>query len=108
KLKEHNGCVLADSVGLGKTYTALAVIKYFELQNARVLVLCPKKLRRNWTLFRPTSMLSPFKEDRFGYHVLSHTDLSREQGEVDGHDLKNFNWGAYDLVVIDESHNFRN
>lgn len=108
KLKQFNGCILADSVGLGKTYTALAVIKYFELRNEKVLVLCPKKLRRNWTIFRPTSMLSPFKEDRFGYHVLSHTDLSREQGEADGHDLKGFNWGAYDLVVIDESHNFRN
>lgn len=108
KIRATNGCILADSVGLGKTYTALAVIKFFELRNERVLVLCPKKLRRNWTVYKSNSTLNPFDKDRFGYHVLSHTDLGRESGEVDGHDLANFNWGAYDLVVIDESHNFRN
>ncbi len=108
KILATNGCILADSVGLGKTYTALAVIKFFELRNERVLVLCPKKLRRNWTVYKSNSTLNPFEKDRFGYHVLSHTDLSRETGEVDGHDLATFNWGAYDLVVIDESHNFRN
>ncbi|MGB6219387.1 helicase-related protein [Haloferula sp.] len=108
KILSTNGCILADSVGLGKTYTSLAVIKFFELRNERVLVLCPKKLRRNWTVYKSNSTLNPFDEDRFGYHVLSHTDLSRERGEVDGHDLSTFNWGAYDLVVIDESHNFRN
>lgn len=109
KILATNGCILADSVGLGKTYTALAVIKYFELRgNQKVLVLCPKKLRRNWTVYKSNSTLNPFAKDRFGYHVLSHTDLSRERGEVDGHDLATFNWGAYDLVVIDESHNFRN
>lgn len=108
KILATNGCILADSVGLGKTYTALAVIKYFELRNEKVLVLCPKKLRRNWTVYKSNSTLNPFDKDRFGYHVLSHTDLSRERGEVDGHDLATFNWGAYDLVVIDESHNFRN
>ncbi|MDX2080313.1 MAG: helicase-related protein [Terrimicrobiaceae bacterium] len=108
KILATNGCILADSVGLGKTYTALAVIKYFELRNEKVLVLCPKKLRRNWTVYKSNSTLNPFDKDRFGYHVLSHTDLSRERGEVDGHDLASFNWGAYDLVVIDESHNFRN
>ena len=103
KILANNGCILADSVGLGKTYTALAVIKFFELRNERVLVLCPKKLRRNWTVYKSNSTLNPFDKDRFGYHVLSHTDLGRESGEVDGHDLSNFNWGAYDLVVIDES-----
>ncbi len=108
KIKRYNGCILADSVGLGKTYTALAVIKYFELRNEKVLVLCPKKLRRNWTIYRSSNLLCPFPKDRFSYHVLSHTDLGRESGEVDGHELANFNWGAYDLVVIDESHNFRN
>ena len=108
KILNTHGCILADSVGLGKTYTALAVIKYFELRNEKVLVLCPKKLRRNWTVYKSNSTLNPFEDDRFGYHVLSHTDLSRESGEVDGHDLRTFNWGAYDLVVIDESHNFRN
>jgi superfamily II DNA/RNA helicase len=108
KILATNGCILADSVGLGKTYTALAVIKYFELRNEKVLVLCPKKLRRNWTVYKANSSLNPFEKDRFGYHVLSHTDLGRERGEVDGQDLANFNWGAYDLVVIDESHNFRN
>jgi SNF2 family DNA or RNA helicase len=108
KILEYNGCILADSVGLGKTYTALAVIKYFELRNERVLVLCPKKLTRNWTIFRNPSSLNPFSDDKFRYDVLHHTDLSRESGEVNGLHLDTLNWGAYDLVVIDESHNFRN
>ena len=108
KIISYNGCILADSVGLGKTFTALAVIKYFELRNERVLVLCPKKLRRNWTVYRANSTLNPFLTDRFRYDVLSHTDLSRTRGDVEGIDLRNFNWGNYDLVVIDESHNFRN
>ena len=108
KILNHNGCILADSVGLGKTYTALAVIKYFELRNERVLVLCPKKLRRNWTVYNSNSTLNPFDEDRFRFDVLHHTDLSRNSGESNGVDLQTLNWGAYDLVVIDESHNFRN
>jgi SNF2 family DNA or RNA helicase len=108
KILDFNGCVLADSVGLGKTYTALAVIKYFELRNERVLVLCPKKLTRNWTIYRNPSSLNPFSDDKFRYDVLHHTDLSRERGMVNGIDLATLNWGAYDLVVIDESHNFRN
>jgi len=110
KINAHNGCILADSVGLGKTYTALAVIKYYELRNLRVLVLCPKKLRDNWTVFlaQNNSDLNPFLKDRFAYTVLSHTDLSRETGKVDGVDLATLNWGNYDLIVIDESHNFRN
>ena len=108
KILNYNGCVLADSVGLGKTYTGLAVIKYFELRNERVLVLCPKKLRRNWTVYRSNSTLNPFVDDRFRFDVLHHTDLSRSSGESNGVDLDTLNWGAYDLVVIDESHNFRN
>lgn len=108
KIRELNGCILADSVGLGKTFTALAVIKYFELKNERVLVLCPKKLSRNWTVYRNNDRLNPFADDRFRYDVLHHTDLSRETGEVNGINLETINWGAYDLVVIDESHNFRN
>jgi SNF2 family DNA or RNA helicase len=110
KINAHNGCILADSVGLGKTYSALAVIKYFELRNHRVLVLCPKRLRDNWTVFlaQNNSELNPFLRDRFGYTVLSHTDLSRESGKVDGINLSTINWGNFDLVVIDESHNFRN
>jgi superfamily II DNA or RNA helicase len=110
KINAHNGCILADSVGLGKTYTALAVIKYYELRNLRVLVLCPKKLRDNWTVYlaQNNSELNPFLKDRFAYTVLSHTDLSREAGKVDGIDLAALNWGNYDLIVIDESHNFRN
>ncbi len=108
KILNYNGCILADSVGLGKTYTALAVIKYFELRNERVLVLCPKKLRRNWTVYRANSTLNPFSEDRFRFDVLHHTDLSRDTGDSNGVDLADLNWGAYDLVVIDESHNFRN
>ena len=108
KILDYNGCILADSVGLGKTYTALAVIKYFELRNERVLVLCPKKLSRNWTIYRNPSSLNPFSDDKFRYDVLHHTDLSRESGNVNGLQLDTLNWGAYDLVVIDESHNFRN
>ncbi|MCQ3805397.1 MAG: ATP-dependent helicase [Acidimicrobiia bacterium] len=109
-LDRHNGCILADSVGLGKTYTALGVIKYSELLNERVLVLCPRKLRDNWSLF-PAHVGhrdNPFPEDRFAYTLLSHTDLSRERGRVGDVDLAHFNWDTFDLVVIDESHNFRN
>ena len=110
KINTHNGCILADSVGLGKTYSALAVIKYFELRNHRVLVLCPKKLRENWTVYlaQNASQLNPFLKDRFAYTVLSHTDLSRESGKAGDVDLAALNWGNFDLVVIDESHNFRN
>ena len=108
KVIAHNGCILADSVGLGKTYSALAVIKYFELKNERVLVLCPKKLRENWTVYRLNDQLNPFLSDRFRYDVLCHTDLSRDQGFSGDHNLETINWGNYDLVVIDESHNFRN
>ena len=100
--------MLADSVGLGKTYIALAAIKYFELRNERVLVLCPKKLRKNWTVFRANSEQNPFLEDKFRFDVLSHTDLSRDSGMSGDIDLSTLNWGNYDLVVIDESHNFRN
>ncbi len=110
KILTHNGCIIADSVGLGKTYEALAVIKYFELRNDKVLVLCPKKLRENWTVYQAhnNSALNPFLRDRFGYTVLSHTDLSRDGGRSGDVDLSTINWGNYDLVVIDESHNFRN
>lgn len=110
KIRQHNGCIIADSVGLGKTFEALAVIKYFELLNNRVLVLCPKKLRENWTIYRAdnNSELNLFFKDKFGYTVLSHTDLSRDSGRSGDINLETINWGNYDLVVIDESHNFRN
>ena len=110
RLQQFNGCILADSVGLGKTYTALAVIKYYELRNENVLVLCPNKLRQNWTLYPVHQMQlgNPFLEDRFRYSLLAHTDLSRNGGFSGGIDLAKFNWGAFDLIVIDESHNFRN
>jgi SNF2 family DNA or RNA helicase len=108
KILKHNGCILADSVGLGKTFEALAVIKYFELKNERALVLCPKKLRENWTVYRHNDALNPFIADRFRYDVLSHTDLSRDGGKSGDLDLATFNWGNFDLVVVDESHNFRN
>src|SRR6185437_5809562 len=106
----YGGCILADSVGLGKTYTALAVIKYFEQRNLRVLVLCPKKLGENWTqyLAHTADRLNPFPQDRFGYTVLAHTDLSRDSGWSGQVDLAKVNWGGFDLVVVDESHNFRN
>jgi superfamily II DNA or RNA helicase len=111
KILKHNGCIIADSVGLGKTFEALAVIRYFELLNYRVLVLCPKKLSANWTIYQSSqnNSLNPFTKDKFNYSVLYHTDLGRESGKSDanGIDLENFNWGAYDLIVIDESHNFR-
>lgn len=108
KILAYNGCILADSVGLGKTFEALAVIKYFELRNERVLVLCPKKLKQNWTVYGANSRLNPLLGDGFGYDVLSHTDLSREGGLSGDIDLANLNWGNYGLIVIDESHNFRN
>ncbi|MEA5536907.1 helicase-related protein [Crocosphaera sp. XPORK-15E] len=110
KIMEHNGCIIADSVGLGKTFEALAIIKYFELLNYKVLVLCPKKLRSNWTIYHASnnSDLNILVEDRFNYTVLSHTDLSRDTGYSGDINLETLNWGNYDLVVIDESHNFRN
>jgi superfamily II DNA or RNA helicase len=110
KILTHNGCILADSVGLGKTFEALAVIKFFETRNERVLVLCPKKLRENWSVYQAHTgnILNPFPDDRFGYTLLHHSDLSRDKGDSGGINLGAFNWGAYDLVVIDESHNFRN
>ncbi len=108
KLLKYNGCIIADSVGLGKTFEALAVIKYFELKNQNVLVLCPKKLRDNWTIYKVNDQLNPFNKDRYRYDVLSHTDLSRDGGYSGDINLETINWGNYDLVVIDESHNFRN
>lgn len=109
KLQTYDGCILADSVGLGKTFTALAVIKYYESLNRNVLVLCPKKLSDNWTMYRNNQVNNPIASDRLRYDVLYHTDLSRKRGKtVTGMDLETINWGGYDLVVIDESHNFRN
>ena len=110
RLLRHNGCIVADSVGLGKTWTALGIIKFFELRNERVLVLCPKKLEANWTRYTSWAAQrnNPFEKDRFNYAVMAHTDLSRYSGRAGTIDLAGFNWGAFDLVVIDESHNFRN
>ena len=108
KLERYNGCILADSVGLGKTFTALAVIKYYENRNLRVLVLCPKKLSDNWMTYKANYKNNPIAGDRLRYDVLYHTDLSRDKGFSGGLDLSKLNWSAYDLVVIDESHNFRN
>lgn len=108
KLEMFNGCILADSVGLGKTFTALAVIKYYENRNRSVLVLCPKKLTDNWNTFKDNYINNPIASDRLRYDVLYHTDLSRDYGKSNGLDLSRINWGNYDLVVIDESHNFRN
>lgn len=108
KLETYNGCILADSVGLGKTFTALAVIKYYELRNRAVLVLSPKKLADNWLNFNSNLKTNIFARDRFNYDVLCHTDLTRTSGNSFGIPLNRVNWGNYDLVVIDESHNFRN
>lgn len=108
KIEKYNGCIIADSVGLGKTFTALAVIKYYELRNDRVLVLAPKKLRENWTIYTQNDKRNIFGADRFNYDVLNHTDLSRSSGFSGEINLSTINWSNYDLVVIDESHNFRN
>ena len=108
KLEKYNGCILADSVGLGKTFTALAVIKYYENRNKSVLVLCPKKLTNNWNTYKDNYVNNPIASDRLRYDVLYHTDLNRTRGMSNGLDLSRINWGTYDLVVIDESHNFRN
>lgn len=108
KLEKYNGCILADSVGLGKTFTALAVIKYYENRNKSILVLCPKKLSDNWNTFKMNLLNNPIASDRLNYDVLYHTDLSRNRGYSNGIPLDRINWGNYDLVVIDESHNFRN
>ena len=108
KLEKFNGCILADSVGLGKTFTALAVIKYYENRNKSVLVLCPKKLTNNWNTYKDNYVNNPIAADRLRYDVLYHTDLNRTHGNSNGLDLSRLNWGNYDLVVIDESHNFRN
>lgn len=109
KLEKYNGCILADSVGLGKTFTALAVMRYYELRNKNVLVLCPKKLEANWNVYnKPMYKNNPFAAEKLRYDVLCHTDIQRERGQSNGMDLSKVNWGGYDLVVIDESHNFRN
>src|SRR5690625_1588941 len=108
KIENFNGCIIADSVGLGKTFSDLAIIKYYELRNYRVLVLCPKKLKENWSVYTMNDKRNIFVEDRFSYDVLNHTDLSRESGYSGDINLSTLNWENYDLVVIDESHNFRN
>jgi len=108
KINKYNGCIIADSVGLGKTFEALAIIKYFEMRNHRVLVLCPKRLSENWNFFKENYQSNPLLDDRFNYDVLYHTDLSRITGWSNGLDLAKIHWANYDLVVIDESHNFRN
>ena len=108
KLERHGGCIIADSVGLGKTFEALAIIKYYELRNDRILVLAPKRLRENWTIYKTNDKRNVLAADRFNYDVLNHTDLSRDNGQSGDIDLAHVNWGNYDLVVIDESHNFRN
>lgn len=108
KLEKYNGCILADSVGLGKTYTSLAVMKYYQDRNKSILVLCPKKLSENWNTYKDNYVNNPIAADRMNYAVLFHTDLSRDGGYSNGIDLDRVNWGNYDLVVIDESHNFRN
>ena len=108
KLEKYNGCILADSVGLGKTFTALAVVKYYENRNKSVLVLCPKKLANNWNTYKDNYVNNPIAADRLRYDVLYHTDLNRTHGTSNGLDLDRLNWSNYDLVVIDESHNFRN
>lgn len=108
KIENYNGCIIADSVGLGKTFEALAVMKYYQMRNDRILVLCPKKLRDNWTVYAQNDIRNILAKDRFNFDVLNHTDMSRSKGLSGDINLETLNWGNYDLVVIDESHNFRN
>ena len=108
KIETFGGCIIADSVGLGKTFEALAVMKYYQMRNDRVLVLCPKKLRDNWLVYSQNDVRNILSSDRMNYDVLNHTDLSRESGQSGDINLDTVNWGNYDLIVIDESHNFRN
>lgn len=108
KIEKFNGCILADSVGLGKTFEALAVIKYFELKRKKVLVLCPKRLRNNWEQFLQSNTTNLLIDDNFNFKIMNHTDLGRRKGKSGNDDISNFDWGSFDLVVIDESHNFRN
>ena len=108
KIETYGGCIIADSVGLGKTFEGLAVMKYYQLRNDRILVLAPKKLRENWTVYKENDKRNILAQDRLNYDVLNHTDLSRVKGKSGDIDLEMINWGNYDLVVIDESHNFRN
>ncbi len=108
KIETYGGCIIADSVGLGKTFEALAVMKYYQLRNDRILLLAPKKLRDNWTVYQQNDIYNILSEDRLNYDVLNHTDLSRDKGKSGDINLETINWGNYDLVVIDESHNFRN
>ena len=109
KIERLNGCIIADSVGLGKTFEALAVMKYYDLKNKNILVLCPKRLGQNWKLYKSDDVRNILSIDRLRYSVIYHTDLSRESGKNnEGNELSTLNWGNYDLVVIDESHNFRN
>ena len=108
KIETYGGCIIADSVGLGKTFEALAVMKYYQLRNDRILLLAPKKLRDNWTVYQQNDIYNILSSDRLNYDVLNHTDLSRERGKSGDINLETINWGNYDLVVIDESHNFRN
>ena len=108
KIETYGGCIIADSVGLGKTFEGLAVMKYYQLRNYRILLLAPKKLRENWTVYKENDKRNILAQDRLNYDVLNHTDLSRVKGKSGDIDLEMINWGNYDLVVIDESHNFRN
>lgn len=108
KIETYGGCIIADSVGLGKTFEALAVMKYYQLRNDRILVLCPKKLRDNWIVYSQNDVRNALSKDRMNFDVLNHTDLSRDKGMSGDINLETINWGNYDLLVIDESHNFRN
>ena len=107
-LRKYNGAILADAVGLGKTFSALAVIKYFQTQNYLTVLLCPKKLEQNWTQYlRRTG--SRFEKDEFDYIVRFHTDMQGDR--LDHYNDAKLNYlqtRKKILIVIDESHNLRN
>lgn len=107
-LQKLNGAILADAVGLGKTWTALAVMKFYQLQGREVILICPKKLQYNWRIYQKNQN-SKFEKDQFEYFLRFHTDLSDDLMDK-YHDRadKMFLNEKPKLFVIDESHNLRN
>ena len=111
RIEKYNGAILADAVGLGKTWTALAVMKYFQNRGREILLLCPKKLHYNWLKYKKNQN-SRFEKDELEYHIRFHTDLDEKlmQKPEYVHDRKDYNFTNKKpkLIVIDESHNLRN
>jgi len=107
-LQKYDGAILADAVGLGKTWSALAVMKFFQMQGREVILLCPKKLENNWRRYKE-DQASKFEVDKLKFFMRFHTDMnnSRLESYNDRAD-KFFRDDKPKLIVIDESHNLRN